>query len=176
MSSFKKSRIISLDIGNVLLDHGSRDSRADPRTIPSLPPVAGAREGVQMLLAAFGRENIFVVSRCSEEAEAPLAAWLVSAGFAGGGENQIDPRNVRFCRERAGKANILGGIGAIAHVDDRAEVLIATAGLATLRLRVLFAPSRGELSDLYLSSLPGLLIEPDWSCLASTLIREISRM
>lgn len=129
-----------------------------------------------MLATALGRENIFVVSRCSEEAEAPLAAWLVSAGFAGGDENQIDPLNVRFCRERADKANILGDIGAIAHVDDRAEVLIATAGLATLRMRVLFAPSREEVSNPDLSGLPGLLIEPNWSRLPFVLLREISRM
>ncbi len=176
MSSSQIHPIVSLDIGNVLLNRGNRDSRADPATIPGLPSVAGAREGVQMLATAFGRDNIFVVSRCSEEAESRLAAWLVSAGFAGGDENQIDPLNVRFCRERADKANILGDIGAIAHVDDRAEVLIATAGLSTLRLRVLFAPSREELLNPDLSGLPGLLFEPNWSRLAPTLVREISRM
>lgn len=170
MSSRKNKLIVSLDIGNVLLDRG-REGRADPQKIPALKPVEGALDGVRALVRASGRENVFVVSRCKEESEVALLAWLRTSGFAGCGVNQIDPDNVRFCRQRAEKAGILAKIGATAHVDDRAEVLVATGKVDSLLLRVLFAPNETEMAYPGLGDLPGLVAVQGWKPLPQVLLK-----
>lgn len=162
---------VCLDIGRVLMQ---TEEKPDVASIPGRSPVPGARQGVKELIAAFGRDRVHVVSRCSEAAEVPLLQWLVSAGIVGDEPDELISGNVHFCRERAGKGPILERLRAKVHVDDRAEVMAGTRGVPSLLLRVLFNPRQEELSHPGLAGLDGLVIESDWRTLPGLVSRELA--
>lgn len=168
----KSGPIVSLDIGQVLIDRGEPGEIPSGR-IPELPPVPGAVEGARRVVEIYGPESVWIVSRCRSESEPLLLEWLAAHGITGDGLNQIPSDHVRFCRERADKAAILREIGASAHVDDRADVLAATRDIPNF-LRVLFRPAEGE----YIRACETLgeddfLVSYGWHELPGMLLREL---
>jgi hypothetical protein len=125
-----------------------------------MPEAPGLQDGIARLAALFGWGNIHVTSRCTEPKEAEILRWLRNHGIVA--EGKMPARNVRFCRERHEKAPILMQIEASAHVDDRADVLVPTANVLSLRRRVLFRPTAEELHDPRLTGLEGLVVCHGW--------------
>ena len=166
--------VISVDIGQVLLDRGQPGEIAATR-IPDLPPIQGAVEGFRKIVLAFGRENVWIVSRCSQASESSLAVWLVAHSLVGPEPNAIPGEHVVFCRERADKAKILLEIGASAHIDDRADVLGPTRGVGSLRRRILFCPKLEDRHSAELTGLPGLILwDEGWAGLPEMLVHELA--
>lgn len=166
-------QVVAVDIGQVLLERGEPGEIPSER-IPGLPAVRGALAGFRKLVAAFGRENVWIVSRCAEASEPLLVTWLKDRSLIGSEPNTIPETQVRFCRERADKAKILAEIGANAHIDDRADVLAPTSDVASLSRRILFRPKREDAENPDLVGLPGLIIWSEWSGLPEMLVGELA--
>lgn len=158
--------IVSLDFGNVI---AVRDGHGNP--LLEMPEAPGLRAGISRLADLFGWGNIHVTSRCTEPKEAEIVQWLRNHNIVADGRMPV--ANVRFCRERHEKAPILSRIEASAHVDDRPDVLVPTAGIPSLRCRVLFNPAKEDLSLPGLGALDGLIICVGWHELPEILKAEL---
>jgi len=132
------TRRIGLDFGGVITDSQANDGtdtafRTD--NFMATTAVIGTYTAVKILVSVFGRDNLFIISKCGEITEAKSIKWLRGNGFYEA--TDFDPSNVFFCRERADKAPIAADLGLTDFVDDRADVL---GYMTTVRLRWLFGP------------------------------------
>ena len=121
---------IGIDIGGVLR---SRRSSAESQvtTLPQ-PPNPHALQVTTNLVRKYGKENIYIVSKCAEESEDAMFSWLRDNGVFD--EVGVDPQNVYFCRLRTDKAPIARDLKLEYFVDDRAEVLESMRGIVNRRV------------------------------------------
>jgi hypothetical protein len=90
-----------------------------------LQEVPGAILGLQEIVARFGKENVFIVSRCGKTMEKRSETWLFDTidicrrtGFL--------RSNIRFCRDVSGprgKGPIAAELGLSHFVDDKEEAI-----------------------------------------------------
>jgi hypothetical protein len=158
-------RRIGLDVGGVIIDAINNDStdtafRSD--NFMATTPVKGAREAVKTLVETFGRENIFVVSKCGEVTEGKTKLWLKGTDFYS--FTGFDPANLFFCRERADKAPIAAKLQLTDFVDDRADVLAYMEDIVTWRY--LFGPQSSRVPGV-----TGLILAETWSETLSSILQ-----
>ena len=109
---------IGIDVGGVLRNRVGSD---DLTIYLADQPFRDAFEVTKWIIQTFGRENVFIVSRCSKPRERAITLWLEKHGFFDDG--MMERHHVFFCRERADKAPIVKKLGIDCFIDDRAEVL-----------------------------------------------------
>ena len=146
---------IGLDVGGVLTDSLANDNsdtsfRGD--NFLETSPVPGAVEAVRTYVTIFGRENVFIVSKCGAVIEHKTRLWLPRWGVVG--DDMIDPANVHFCLRREDKAPIAQMLGLTHFFDDRPDVLAYMEGKVPNRF--LF----GEQNDEAVP--PGMFAVPNW--------------
>jgi hypothetical protein len=80
----------------------------------------GSFEALKILNDHFKGEA-YLISKCSEWAEAQILTWLHAHDFFG--KTGIDPKRVHFVRERNEKDGICRKLGITHFIDDRLEIL-----------------------------------------------------
>ena len=138
------SKRLGVDLGNVLTER-----RADGLPVFAddrypLQPSPGAFEAIRALATVLGSENVFLVSRCSVEAEELGRAWLSRHRFSDA--TGVPADNFRFCRERQDNAVIASGLLLTHFVDDRWTVLRHLVDLPQIARLYLFRPTDDELA------------------------------
>lgn len=109
---------IGIDVGGVLRQ--KRIGRNDLKKYLDTPLLPGALEVVTWLAATFGKENIYIISKCPEEKERDIRLWLEKTSVM---PQFIPNENIFFCRERVEKATIASAHGIDIFIDDRVDVL-----------------------------------------------------
>lgn len=115
---------LGVDIGNVIIDHRMMDKKNkdnwQERYLAS-PPVEGVFESLKILSEQKFKNNIFLVSKCREDAEVLINIWFNKHDFFN--KTGIKPENVFFCKERSEKEKICRENNITHFIDDRLEVL-----------------------------------------------------
>lgn len=131
------SKRIGIDIGRVLIDRGDKgDERFAGGNYINAPEVPGATDAVRRLVASFGAENVFHVSKAGLDMQARTLAWMDHRDYFA--ITGMPRENVRFCLERDGKVAICRDLGITHMIDDRLEVLVYLADVVPCRF--LFRP------------------------------------
>src|SRR3989344_4246458 len=109
---------IGIDVGNVI---SSRDT--DVLNVKKLVPeeVPNAVETISRIVAKFGPENVFLVSKCGPKNQIRIRKWLVATDFFI--RTGVNPFNVVFCIHRKDKAKMAEELRLTHFIDDRLEVL-----------------------------------------------------
>ena len=121
---------IGIDVGGVLnnycnVRHNDRSSdHAWEKSRNTAAPAAF--QALAKIVKRFGRENTFILSKCTGEMRDKTEVWLFETMNICGGEIGFKKENVHFCRSRQGR-NGKGGIATslqLSHfVDDNDECL-----------------------------------------------------
>ena len=128
---------IGIDIGNVL-------TQRDTDILPfgddylDVPVHEGTFEAVAQLAKWFGKENVFLVSKCSAHNEEKSREWLVHKGFFT--ITGVLQENVFFCETRYQKRSITEAHQLNYFVDDRWSVLRHLDDLDSIKKLYLFNP------------------------------------
>jgi len=135
----KKLRI-GIDVGRTIAD--SEKVRIAGLTTDNVgkegpPPFECSRSVIQYFCSEYYRNNIFIVSKCTEEIEDVILVWLHYHGFIA--LRYLIEGNVKFCRERLDKVPIARDLGLDVFIDDRPEILLA---MNSVDHKILFKPSR----------------------------------
>ena len=137
-------------------------------SLETTAPVPGSLETLRRLAGGVFGLRVWVVSKCREENEEPLRAWLGRNGFLDRG--LVMPTDVHFCRERADKAEIARRLGLTHFVDDRPEVMShMDPGIH----RVLFQPDRDD-AAAYAPLIKGVPMVETWDGVAAELLATLS--
>jgi hypothetical protein len=116
---------LGIDIGRVIISRGegSNDTSFLHGSIEralQTPPYENMFEVVPRLVARFGG-RAWLVSKCGPRIQERTRQWLEHHRFWE--RTGIPPENVRFCRDRPGKAPICRELGITHFIDDRLDVL-----------------------------------------------------
>ena len=132
--------IVGCDFGGVICDnHKGRGHREffTPQEIKNYcetrNPVDHAFETLTKIIELVGPEKFMIVSRCTKPAEKVILAWLKHHDFFS--KTGASPENIRFCRERSDKAELVDELGITVFIDDRWGVLRVMKAKVT---RILF--------------------------------------
>lgn len=132
---------IGIDIGGVLRRKRSSLVSHDDML---QPPTPDAIEVMKHIVTRYGKENLYIVSKVSEESEESMLTWLQDNGifdYVG-----MDPLHVHFCRLRTDKVQIANKLQLVYFVDDRADVLEPMRGTVNRRIMYSF---NGKHEDTY---------------------------
>lgn len=156
---------LGIDIGNVIMagDNDALFGRSggySEQRMLGIPEMPGAVDAIAQLIALFGPEQVYLVSKAHKNTEAKTLRWLARHDFCA--RTGLDERHIWFCRERPEKAVICGWLGITHYVDDREDVLEPMCGVVPHRY--LFGSQSYVAPD-------GLVAVPDWAT-AEVAIRE----
>lgn len=124
---------IGVDIGRVLIDggpHGGADTSFLTGSLDDAldtPPCSGALEGLTALVALFGPEHTWLVSKAGAKVADRSRRWLEAREVYA--RTGLRPENLVFVRERKDKAREAVRLDLTHFVDDRLDVLHHLAGL-----------------------------------------------
>lgn len=129
--------VVGIDIGRVLMSATDPDGTADTSFLSGsdldaleTPPTPGALAALATLVdRCDGR--VWLVSKCGARVADLTRRWLVHQGVYT--RTGLRPEQVRFCKERKGKAPICLEVGVTHFVDDRADVHRHLAGIVPFR-------------------------------------------
>ncbi|NUT35905.1 MAG: hypothetical protein HOV79_22855 [Hamadaea sp.] len=135
---------LGIDIGRVIIDgsshpHGGDTAffSGDESTMLATPEMPGAVDAIARLTALF-EGRVWLVSKCGPRVEQRSRRWLTAHDFFR--RTTVDPRSLRFCRQRADKRAHCLELGLTHFVDDHPEVHEAIRG--AVRFQVFFGPQR----------------------------------
>lgn len=157
---------LGIDIGRVIISAGP--GRADTSFLDGdlaaalrTPPSDAALPSIARLVIDFGG-RVWLVSKAGPRVQDRTLRWLEHHGFwkATG----VQRSHLRFCRQRAEKADIARSIGLTHFVDDRPDVLAPMAGL--VQFRFLFGPQRHPST--------GPILVPDWRAVVAAVHASLS--
>lgn len=94
------------------------------------PEVPGAFSALAQLAKDF-EGRVWIISKCGPRIEERTRRWLEHQDFFRA--TGIAPSHLRFCRQRAEKANRCQELGVSHFMDDRSDVLDHLAGVVTYR-------------------------------------------
>lgn len=133
MSVTASQNRLGIDIGRVIISGGGDSGTADTSFVGGdlenalrTPPMDGAFEAICQLARAFER-RVWLVSKAGPRTEEYTRRWLAHREFFA--TTGIPSANVRFCRERRGKAGHCQELGITHFVDDRIQVLQLLQGI-----------------------------------------------
>lgn len=116
-------QVLGVDIGNVIINHRLSDPNDKTlheerySTIPSTEGVFGALKTLNI----YFKGEIYLISKCTEWAEAKILKWLKDNDFYS--KTGIKEENIYFVRQRNEKDAICRKLGITHFIDDRLEVL-----------------------------------------------------
>jgi hypothetical protein len=121
---------LGIDIGRVIISRGEgpQDTsflRGSVERALQTPPYEKMFEVVPQLVDRFSG-RAWLVSKCGPRIEERTRQWLEHHRFWE--RSGIPPQNVRFCRDRPGKAPICRELGITHFIDDRLDVLECLRG------------------------------------------------
>ena len=155
-----KKEVLGVDIGNVIINFRLMDKRNrddwQEKYVAS-PPVDDVFDSLKILNSEKFKDNIFLVSKCNEEAEFLIKIWFEKRDFFT--KTGIKPENVFFCRERHEKEKICRENNITHFVDDRLEVLSHMVG--KIPNLFLFQPDQDEINE-FKQSLPSVMRVESW--------------
>lgn len=139
---------LGIDIGGVIISPSVDDSSDTSFFAGTMsaalmtPPSVGVFEHLPVLVQRF-EQNVWLISKAGPVIQAKTLRWLDHHRFY---ERTGVPRgNIRFCRQRAEKADHCRELWITHFIDDRRDVLQHLEGLVSHRY--LFGPPDGKLSD-----------------------------
>lgn len=135
---------LGIDIGKVIIDSDKNDGTDTSFMSDNFlrtTAVPDAFDAIQRLVTRFGRDHVYIVSKCGTRVQEKSLAWFKDKRFFE--QTEVNPNNVRFCRQRNEKAGICRGLDITHFVDDRAEILTSMQGIVTHRY--VFNPSDKEM-------------------------------
>jgi hypothetical protein len=160
------TRRIGLDVGGVIIDaigNDNTDTAFRSDNFMATTAVEGVYEAVRVLTDTFGKENVFIISKCGLVIEDKTRLWLEGTGFYR--LTGFDPANLFFCRTRAEKAPIAAELRLTDFVDDHADVLGYMKGIVSRRY--LFGPQ----ADQDQSTTTGLIVVDTWADALDSILR-----
>jgi hypothetical protein len=134
---------IGIDIGGVIMGSsvpGEEDTSFFSDNFLRTPVSVGAVDTIWRITEHFGRDNVFIVSKCGPIVQRKTLLWMDHHEFCDGAG--IDPKNIFFCLKRYEKAPICEELGISAFIDDKLEVL---SYLEKVPTRILFRPNPLEI-------------------------------
>jgi len=138
-----QKQALGVDIGNVIINNRLNDlKKLDEKGYANLPVMEGSFEGLKILNDHFNGE-VYLISKCTEWAEAQILAWLHAHDFFS--KTKIDEKHIYFVRERHEKDAVCRKLGITHFIDDRLEVLSHMID-STPNL-YLFVPDTGEVEQ-----------------------------
>lgn len=156
---------LAIDFGRVIQGGAGPDGAPDTSFLGSSledavhsPATAGVFEVVPRLVAHFGG-RVWVISKCGEKTQKKTLAWLEHNDFYG--RTGFPVGNVRFCRQRAEKAEHCRDLGITHIVDDRLDVHEAVRDIVPHRY--LFGPQEAEIPAW-------VVYVPDWPAVAARIL------
>ena len=132
---------IGIDIGRVII--GGDTDKPDQffsKDYLNATAVENAFESIKKLVDKYGKENIYLVSKCGESTQKKTLLWLEHTRFFE--ITGMHESNVYFCEERWQKSLICDEHGINIFIDDRYSVL---EHLTNLHQLYLFNPNESEL-------------------------------
>lgn len=159
---------LGIDIGRVLIAPDPADSRADTsfiggtlEAVLATPPYEGMFETVPDLVKRFGGQ-VWLVSKAGPRVQEKTRHWLRHHRFFE--RTGIAPGHLRFCLERAQKAQHCLELAITHFIDDRPDVLEHLEGV--VRNRYLFGP------QLKVQPTAGVVAVPTWASVRVALLGE----
>ncbi|MFL6665378.1 MAG: hypothetical protein ACJ8G7_24685 [Rhizobacter sp.] len=150
---------LGIDIGRVLIAPDSPDGKADTSFIGgsleaalATPPYQGMFDAVPDLVRMF-EGQVWLVSKAGPRVQEKTRHWLRHHSFFE--RTGIAPSNLRFCLERAQKAEHCRDLAITHFVDDRLDVLGHLEGVVPNRF--LFGPQKKPFA------LAGVVHVPAWA-------------
>lgn len=140
---------IGIDIGGVIIAQDTDDPDLFfTEAFLRAKPFPDSFEVIQALVQRFGRENVFILSKCGESVQKKSREWLADKNFFE--FTGLDPQNLYFCLERYEKAGIAEQLGLTVFIDDRYTVLKYMIPSNQLKRLILFCPNttENELSEM----------------------------
>ena len=136
-------RKIGIDIGNVLTERRHEGFKPFAQNdYLSVRPMDTAFCSVKRVAGILGRENIYLVSRCSEENQCKAREWLYSWSFFDA--TGVPEENVRFFLHRPEKKDIAEYLQLEYVIDDRWSVLSHLLQATSIQKMWLFDPFDAE--------------------------------
>ncbi len=156
---------IGIDIGRVIIQGDGPDTSfvggSDEEALRA-PAVDGAFASLARIVALFGPDDVFLVSKCGKRVEARTRTWLAHHRFFEA--TGIREENLRFCRAREQKAPICAELGIRFFVDDRIDVLAFMT--AVVPYRFLFGAHGSDRA--------GVFPVPTWADAEAAIVRALS--
>lgn len=150
--------VLGVDIGGVIMDkaNDNTDTSFFGGNYLNTTSVLGTFETLRALTERFG-DQIYLISKCGPKVAGKTVEWLAHHRFFE--RTGIPHGQVRFCKERSGKAPICDELGVTHFIDDKLEVL---GYLTSVRNRFLFKPSEREI-ERHKQHLMGVTRVESWS-------------
>ncbi len=155
----KTIRALGVDIGNVIINHrlsDPNDKTLHEECYSTIPATDSVYEAMKKLNVFFAGK-VYLISKCTPWAQEKILAWLSDNDFYG--KTGLDPKNVRFVRERHEKDAVCQELGITHFIDDRLEVLGYMID-STPNL-FLFQPDKAEVEE-FKQFLPKVTVVKDW--------------
>src|SRR3989338_4533429 len=170
---------IGIDFGGVISGGGGKDTASFfSSNYLSVEPQPGAFEGVNFCVKAFGKENVFIVSKAGRKISTKTLEWMEHRDFFNA--TGFDPKNIHFCTERSEKGVISSTLELSYFLDDLLENLehVSFHPHSCISSTFLFDPSfdpsrRSRHSHRFPTSIsdrPSFTV-PSWDTFISTLSR-----
>jgi hypothetical protein len=146
---------LGIDIGGVIISRPPEGEDtaffgASIEAALATPPFEGLFDWLPSLVERF-KGRVWLVSKCGKRIEERSRLWLDHHRFYE--RTRVPPENVRFCRDRPGKAPICRELGVTHFIDDRLDVLGYLEGVVPHRY--LFAPGPETLRPADVTPLSG---------------------
>jgi predicted HAD superfamily Cof-like phosphohydrolase len=157
-----KPQKLGIDIGRVIINGDGPDTsflHANDQDALSASAVPGAFESIARLVAMFGADRVWLVSKCGANVERKTRGWLIHHRFYE--QTGVLEAHLRFCLKRPDKAVICEELGVTHFVDDRQDVLDAMRG--KVKHRFLFSGSWPPVEEAILESLRPSLAVGEWT-------------
>ncbi len=163
-----KRPVLGIDIGGVISDKLT-DGRVTDASLASARPIEGSLESIARLVANFGPEDVFLVSKCGWRMQRRTKLWLRAIHFHSLTRIPVD--HAWFCLERREKSDICRELGVTHFVDDRLEI---HGYLTGVRHRFLFRPNEREIAR-HAAALPSVVRVENWDDAEREILATLSR-
>jgi len=137
---------LGIDIGNVIIDHrlvDKNDNDLYENRYSTIPAMEGVFDSIKKLNDEKFHGNIFLISKCTEWAQAKILEWLKDNDFYE--KTGVKLENVLFCQERSEKDKICRDNNIAYFIDDRLEVL--SYMIENVPHLYLFQPKQAEVDE-----------------------------
>jgi hypothetical protein len=135
---------IGIDIGGVIIAQDTDEPDLFfTNSFLNANPFTNCFEIIKKLINFYGKENIFIISKCGEKVQKKSLEWLEHKNFFS--FTGFLSSNIYFCLERHEKASIAEKLNISVFIDDRYTVLKHMLISTQLQRLILFCPSESEL-------------------------------
>ena len=152
-------KVLGIDIGGVILDFALsfKSGGVSDEGFMATPVVVDSIESIAELNKGVFKDNIYLVSKYSNDGPEGIRKWLHSQKFYE--RTGIPESHLYQCRERDGKAPIVKELGVTHFIDDRAEVMSHFADFVP---NLYHFQSKLENRDEYSAKIPNLIFVNSW--------------